>query len=504
MGDRGKLELTWVDKYKETKVEPRLLIEDKSKSYGDPDSENMLIHGDNLLALKALEQDFAGKIKCVYIDPPYNTGNAFEHYDDGIEHSLWLSLIKERLKILHKLLSDQGSMWISIDDDECHYLKILCDEVFGRNNYITSIVWQKIHSIKNDAKYISVNHDYILIYAKKVDEIKFNLLDRTTDMNNRYKNPDNDQRGPWQSGDLVANEIRANGSYDVIGPTGKIFNVPNGKHWVYSKENMLKLIEENRIWFGKDGTSFPRKKRFLSDVQQGRTPDTWWTSDEVGHNQEGKREVKALNPYDIFPTPKPERLIERIINIATNKGDIVLDSFAGSGTTGAVAHKLGRKWINIELGEHCNTHILPRLKNVVDGSDEGGITKSVSWLGGGGFKFYKLADSLLIKDEKLGTYIINPSYPDEMIIKAICKIESYKYNPQGNIHGFSTEKRFIHVTKSFVNQKYIEMLANEISEDESLLVFCIRRQSEIMIPDNIEIKRIPQDLIGKFDIEGEV
>ena len=262
---KQKLELTWIGKGDEPKIEPRILIEDSEKSYGDKNSENMLIHGDNLLALKALEQDFAGKIKCVFIDPPYNTGNAFEHYDDGLEHSIWLSLIKPRLEILRNLLSDDGNLWITIDDNESHYLKVLCDEVFGRRNFVTTVLWQKIHSLKNDAKIISVNHDVILFYAKNIEKVNLNLLPRTEAMNARFVNQDNDPRGPWSSGDLVANEHRKDGNYIVKGTTGKEFTVPEHKHWVYSKENMEVLIADNRVWFGVNGTAFPRKKRFLSE-----------------------------------------------------------------------------------------------------------------------------------------------------------------------------------------------------------------------------------------------
>ena len=334
-----KLELVWEGKETPLRPEPRILIEKPELSYSvdgeNVSKDNILIHGDNLLALKALEKDYSGKVKCIYIDPPYNTGKAFEHYDDNFEHSIWLNLMKGRLEILNRLLSKDGSIWISIDDDEGHYLKVLCDEIFGRNNFVSTIVWQKIHSIKNDAKYLSSNHDFILLYAKNKDELSLNLLPRTSEMNDRYKNPDNDPRGPWQSGDLVANEERTNGYYDVISPqTGKKFNVPIGKHWVYSQENLYQMIEDNRIWFGKDGNSFPRKKRFLSEVKDGRKGDTWWISDEVGHNQESKREIIALFGRDsIFATPKPERLIQRVLTLATNEGDLVLDSFLGSGTS---------------------------------------------------------------------------------------------------------------------------------------------------------------------------
>jgi len=505
---KNRLELNWVGKYDQVRHEPRVLVEDKSNSYGDPNSENMLIYGDNLLALKALEQDFAGKVKCIYIDPPYNTGNAFEHYDDGLEHSLWLSMMKERLILIYNLLSKDGSLWISIDDDECHYLKILCDEIFGRHNYITSCLWQKIHSIKNDAKHLSVNHDYILVYAKNPDLIKFNLLERTDKMNARYKNPDNDPRGPWQSGDLVANEERTNGYFDIVGPTGKTFNVPQGKHWVYAQDTLNEMIRDNRVWFGKSGEAFPRKKRFLSEVQQGRKADTWWGSDDVGHNQEGKREAKSLNREDIFPTPKPERLLHRIISVASSPNDYILDSFAGSGTTGAVAHKMNRKWIMIELGDHCHSHIIPRMKQIVDGTDKSGITDSVSWESGGGFKYFRLAESLLVQDKELSTighpiYIINPRYDEDLLIKSICKIEGFKFRNNGRLHGISSETRFLHVTTLLLNQVYLDSLAEDVGPDQSLLIYCTRRSRKLVIPDNIEIKKIPKDLLNKCDFEED-
>lgn len=501
-----KLELCWPGKDIEVKPEPRVLIEDPEKSYGESDTENMLIHADNLLALKALEQNFCGKIKCVYIDPPYNTGNAFEHYDDGLEHSTWLNLMKSRLELLYKLLSNDGSLWISIDDDESHYLKVFCDEIFGRKNYVASCIWQKIHSTKNDAKYLSQNHEYILVYAKSIGSLELNLLQRTETMNNRYKNIDNDPRGPWQSGDLVANEERKNGYYDVISPSGKVFNVPQGKHWVYAQDTMEKMIQENRIWFGKDGNAFPRKKRFLSEVQQGRKGDTWWSSDEVGHNQEAKREIIALNGNDIFATPKPERLIQRVIQLATIEGDIILDSFLGSGTTAAVAHKMGRKWIGIELGNHANTHCLPRIKAVCDGTDQGGISKAVDWKGGGGFKFYNLAPSLLNKD-KYNQWVINPNYNADLLAAAMARHEGFKYLPDESIvwkQGYATENHFIFTTTNTITPDVVEQILSEMKPEESLRICCtafIDGCNEIS--NRIEIKKIPEVLLGKCEFGKE-
>ncbi len=499
---KQKLELTWIGKDDELKLEPRILIEDPKKSHGDLKSENMLVHGDNLLALKALEQEFAGKIKCIYIDPPYNTGSAFPHYDDNLEHSIWLSLIRPRLEILKQLLSADGSIWISIDDQEGHYLKVLCDEVFGRKNYVSSAVWQKIHSVKNDAKHISVNHDYILLYAKNIECLKLNLLERTEEMNDRYKNPDNDPRGPWQSGDLVANEQRTNGQFDVVGPTGRTFNVPDGKHWVYAKENLLQMIKEKRIWFGVDGSSFPRKKRFLSEVLQGRKSDTWWTSDEVGHNQEAKREMRSLFVDDVFGTPKPERLLKRIFEIGSNPNEWILDSFLGSGTSSAVAHKMGRRWIGIEYGEHANTHCLPRLKKVVNGKDGLALSEALNWKGGGGFKFYNLSPSLLRKD-KFDNWVIDEKYNANMLAAAMCKHESFKFFPDTEIYwkqGKSTESDYIFVTTAFVTVEQLDKIHSEMKKGESLLI-CAKSFAPACKDrhHNITLKKIPQVVLGKCE-----
>lgn len=503
-----KLELTWIGKGSEPAVEPRILLHDASKDYGDPAADNMLIHGDNLLALKALEQEFAGRVKCIYIDPPYNTGSAFEHYDDNLEHSTWLSLMKPRLDILRNLLSDDGSIWISIDDDEGHYLKVLCDEVFGRQNFVTTVLWQKIHSLKNDAKYLSENHDFILVYAKVKNNIQFNLLPRTEEMNSRYQNPDNDPRGPWQSGDLVANEERTNGYYEVVSPiTGKVFNVPQGKHWVYSQENMEQLIADNRIWFGRDGNAFPRKKRFLCDVMNGRKGDTWWTSAEVGHNQEAKREIiKLFGNRNIFATPKPERLIERVLTLGSNEGNLVLDSFLGSGTTAAVAHKMGRRWIGIELGDHCYTHCLPRLKAVVDG-EQGGISKSVNWQGGGGFKFYELAPTLIVKDKHGNPIIDTEKYNPEMLAAAVAKLNGFAYAPDPEVfwkQGKNVENSYIYVTTQYLTARELDDIARDLPEYERLLIcapaFDIGLGKRY---ENIDVRKIPQSVLNKCEFGAD-
>lgn len=504
MQKKGKLELTWVGKYDEKEIEPRILVEDKSKSYGDPDSENMLIHGDNLIALKALEQDYAGKIKCIYIDPPYNTGYAFKHYDDGLEHSIWLSLMKYRLQIMYNLLDENGSLWISIDDDEQAYLKVLCDEIFGRNNFIANIIWEKKFSPQNDAKWLSDSHDFILVYAKNKESWRPNLLPRTSDMDDRYSNPDNDPRGPWTSSDLTARTYSPSCDYPITTPSGRVVSPSASRSWTVDKDTFNQLVSDNRIWFGQKGNNVPRKKTFLSEVQSGVVPMTIWKCSEAGHNQEAKKEVKLLIPSDPFATPKPERLIERIMTLATNAGDLVLDSFLGSGTTAAVAHKMGRKWIGIELGDHAYTHCKVRMDKVIAG-EQGGISKAVNWQGGGGYKFYELAPSLLVPNPKLPTIKqINPEYTFEMMCEAICKLEGFKYKPDGKFHGKSSEQRFIHITKEFVNGEYINSLLANLGEGQSLLVYGMKIQSGLRLPDNIIVKKIPKDLLDKCTFESEV
>lgn len=350
-----RLELVWPGKNERVDVEPRILIEDVEKSYSAdpkiqekinrqlfkqepeivPTFDNMLIHGDNLLALKALEAEYSGQIKCIYIDPPYNTGNAFEHYDDGYEHSIWLSLMRDRLEILKNLLADDGSIWISLDDNEQAYCKVLCDEIFGRKNFVCNVIWQKKYSPANDAKWLSDNHDFIIVYAKNKETWRPNLLPRSEEMNARYKNLDNDPRGLWKAGDCSVKTYSASCDYSITTPSGRIVNPPAGYCWRYSKEKFEELRADNRIWFGPTGNNVPAIKRFLSDVKQGATALTVWTYDEVGHNQDAKKEVKEFNSSDVFATPKPEKLIHRILTLATNPGDLVLDSFLGSGTTGS-------------------------------------------------------------------------------------------------------------------------------------------------------------------------
>ena len=498
---KQKLELTWIGKNNPPNVEPRILLHKNSFDYGDPDSANMLIHADNMLALQALQQDFAGQVKCIYIDPPYNTGAIFPNYNDNLQHSTWLSIMSAKLFLLKTLLKDDGSIWISIDDDEQAYLKVLCDEIFGRNNFVCNVVWEKKYSPQNDAKYLSDSHDFILVYAKDKSIWRPNLLPRTEEMNSRYKNPDNDPRGVWTSSDFSAKTYNANTDYEIISPSGKIFRPAESRSWISSKKEFERLVSENRIWFGKNGNNMPRVKKFLSEVQGGSVSKTIWKREEVGDNQDAKKEVKVFNSEEVFATPKPERLIERILTLATAEGDLVLDCFLGSGTTAAVAQKMKRRWIGIEKSESCFTHCAERLRKVTDG-EQGGISKSVNWQGGGGFKFYEVAPTLIIKDAH-GHKIINPKYTAEMLAAAVAKHNGYKYAPDEKIfwkQGQNYENSYIYTMRGHLTAELLEEIAAAMSKSERLLICVTAFDAGVSEPyNNITLKKIPQTLLGNCE-----
>ncbi len=509
---KQKLELTWIGKEKRPKLEPRILVEESEKSYHAKQRmsendifNNRLIFGDNLLALKALEQELTGKIKCVFIDPPYNTGSAFTHYEDGLEHSIWLGLMRDRLEIIRRLLADDGSLWITIDDNEAHYLKVLCDEIFGRANFVANVVWQKRTSPEARLQ-LGTAHDDVLVYAKNASKVAINKLSRSDDQAKNFKNPDNDPRGVWASSDFTAQGWRPNQMYKITSPSGVIFEPPAGRCWGNIESAFEKLKQENRIWFGKGGSARPRVKTFLSE-QEGVAAWTWWTNAEVGHNQEAKKEVISLFGADnAFDTPKPERLLRRIIELATNSGELVLDSFAGSGTTGAVAQKMGRRWIMIELGEHCHTHILPRLQQVIDGADQGGISEAVDWKGGGGFRYYRLAPSLIVND-RWGNAVVNPEYNAAQLAEALAKLEGFTYEPSEVHwwrHGHSSERDFIYVTTQNLSAEQLQALSDEVGSDQSLLVCCAAfhgitaaKASERWA--NLTMKKIPKMVLARCE-----
>lgn len=550
MEKRGKLELTWVGKYQDEKLEPRILIEDITKSYGDSDTENMLIHGDNLLALKALENDYVGKIKCVYIDPPYNTGNAFEHYDDDLEHSIWLDMLYKRIQIIHSLLSEEGSLWISIDSTEGHYLKVMCDEIFGRSNFVSDITYEKSNvtglgqggAIFNTGEKILVYKKNILNFnevlateklSKKtmqryrkyiLSEGKKELVEEFNSVSNglpvRIYKHINYEIGDISLKDFEKREIEIRSQYYEFFNT--IFRT-----YVVQSENefqnaLMARMDKNSLYSveyipsrgrnkGKETTLFYynaelcawlKDTAFLEgkDVVKTTKLSNVWKNDDIPKADLGNEGGVA------FPrSKKPEKLIERILSIATNEGDLVLDSFLGSGTTATVAHKMGRRYIGIELGNHCYSHCKTRLDRVIDGEDKSGVTSLYGWNGGGGYKFYELAEPLLVKNTVLPIYQINPIYTWNMVCEAICKIEGFTYAPSGEFQGYSSENRFIHITEEFVNSKYVMSVMKKLDQNQSLIIYCKKNQADMNLPENVEVRKIPKDLLEKcnFDYKNE-
>lgn len=510
MAAKTKLELTWIGKENRPRLEPRILIEEERLSHHanvrreNDQFDNVLIHGDNLLALKALEADYRESVRCIFIDPPYNTGSAFEQYDDGIEHSAWLSLIRDRITVMRDLLTNDGSLWVSIDDNEMPYLRVVLDEVFGRANFVASVIWQK--RIGPDSRAVlGAAHDYIVVYAKekKAFTDRANPIPLRDDQIADFKNPDNDPRGLWtSSSNFSAQGFRKNQMYKITTPGGAEYYPPEGRCWVTIEPEFHRLVAEGRMWFGRDGKSSPRKKTYLSE-RIGQQAWTWWPNSEVGHTQESKKESIALfGGSNAFATPKPERLLQRIISIATDVGDIVLDSFAGSGTTGAVAHKMGRRWIMVELGGHSETHIVPRLKKVIDGEDPGGITESVGWKGGGGYRYFKLAPSLLEKDQ-FDNWVISKSYNAEMLAEAMCKHFGFAYAPSTEhywMHGHSSETDFIYVTTNSLTHEQLAAISDEVGPERTLLICCKAFQGgNADAFGNLTIRKIPGAILDRCE-----
>lgn len=383
----------------------------KTKASSISDDDNLIIKGNNLIALYSLEERYAGKVKLIYLDPPYNTSNHDFVYNDNFNHATWLTFMKSRLEIAWKLLSDDGTIWISIDDNESHYMKVLEDSIFGRENFLNEVVWQRAYSPVNLKKTFSRSHDYIQVYAKNnSSEKELNRLPRSAEANSRYKNPDNDPRGAWKPGDLSVGPAVKENIYPITTPSGRTVLPPNGRSWVYSKDKFNEMIKDNRIWFGKDGINVPSVKRFLSDVK-GVVAQTLWTYEEVGHNQDAKREIKKLfNNNSVFTTPKPEKLLRRIITLGSNEKDLVLDFFMGSATTQAVAMKMHRRFIGIEQMDYINTISVPRLQKVIAG-EQGGISKAVKWQGGGSFIYAELME----KDQGYIRDLQNAENMDELM-----------------------------------------------------------------------------------------
>ena len=555
MKNKQRLELTWIGKEKTPRLEPRILLEDMEKSHhaenrvSDNDIfDNKLIFGDNLLALKSLEQDYTGKVKCIYIDPPYNTGSAFEHYDDGIEHSLWLGLMRDRLELLRNLLAEDGVIFIQIDDAELHYLKVLADEIFGRINYLNTITIKAKSSSGasggGEDKRIKKNTEYILIYKKSDNFYKFKdqyedieLIDYIDSFKRNNKN-------------FAYNSVLVDlgeKTYFTSTKDGRGEEIKVFKHTNYVLKTVNMLAKEESVTTDKIYQKYFDKIYTLENAQTSiRTRVIDCTGDEdnfysieyvpvSGKNKGKLTEVSFIGrtkrlvsylkhtcvekrgkPYkrlkmgtlwtDLswsavsleggvkFPNgKKPEKLIKRIIEMITNPGDLVLDSFAGSGTTGAVAHKMGRRWIMIELGDHCHTHIAPRLQKVIDGTDQGGISKAVNWKGGGGFRYYRLAPSLLERDCR-GRLVINDAFNPAMLAEALCKMMGFTYAPSEDYyweHGYSTESDFIYVTTQTLDQEQLEALSEEVGEQRSLLVCCSAFRAEQDDYSNLTLQKIP-------------
>jgi adenine-specific DNA-methyltransferase len=521
MTKKTRLELTWPGKENRPALEPRILIEHPELSYHaaarrDGDRfDNLLIKGDNLLALKALEADYAGKVKCVFIDPPYNTGSAFTHYDDGLEHSIWLGMMRDRLECIHRLLCDEGSLWVTLDDNEAHYFKVMADEVFGRRNFIIDICWQKRDGPPNDRKIGSIN-DHVLVWSKSSDlmgkktkaEEAFNLMARTEKADSQYQvfaEPDGpDERGPFRKIDTTANgkggRFVQSLYYGIVNPyTGEEVWPREGTCWRHKKEEMERLQNDRRLFWGAKGTArTPMRKLFKSEAKQGMSAPSIWT--DAGLNQHASSEMESIfGQKAAFETPKPEFLLNRIIHIATNPGDLVLDSFAGSGTTGAVAHKMGRRWIMVEIGDHADTHIVPRLRKVIDGTDQGGISKAVSWQGGGGFRYCTLAPSLLARDA-WGNWVIDRAYNPEMLSQAMCRHLGFAYAPSQDEaewwrHGQSSESDFLYVTTQSLTHDALKLLSEAVGPERTLLVCARAFAGQIDQFPNLMAKKIPSAIL---------
>jgi adenine-specific DNA-methyltransferase len=494
-GYEGRLELTWTNKGKRL-----LAAEDGSYEWVDPSdyrfaevrlledagtvgavgaeraADNLLIRGDALNALRSLARlpEFArrylGKVKLAYLDPPFNTQQSFLHYDDNLEHSVWLTMMRDRLEQIRELLAPDGSVWVHCDDAEQHRIRIVLDEVFGLGNFVATVLWQKVYSPKSSARHLSVDQDYIHVYAKDGEVWTANHLPRSEVMDARYINPDNDPRGPWKPGDLAARNYYSLGRYPITTPSGRtISGPPAGSYWRVSSVKLKELDEDRRIWWGRDGNNSPAIKRFLSEVKAGRVPQTWWPYSEVGHSQAGKKEIKALFPeLEPFATPKPEALMQRILHIASAPGDTILDPFLGSGTTAAVAQKMGRPWVGIEReAATLETYAIPRLTKVVQGGDAGGITEITGWSGGGGFRMLAVAPSMFEADE--GLVFLADSMTNGRLAEATAAQLGFTFEPQPPFAGRKGRTRLA-VIDGVVNEDVARILVSALGEGERVVV----------------------------------
>ncbi|MDE6337070.1 MAG: site-specific DNA-methyltransferase, partial [Muribaculaceae bacterium] len=448
---------------------------------------------------------FAGQVKCIYIDPPYNTGSAFEHYDDNLEHSIWLSLMRERLTILHKLLSKDGSIWVTLDDNEVYYCKVLMDEIFGRQNFVGSIIWEKADSPKMDPKYFSTRHDTILVFAKSIDQLNI-YRERSEEIPEHYNKIDEKgKRYYLKPMRVMGGNVSESLFYPMPAPDGtEVLPISSSGQktcWRWSKKKVEEEYDRIEWVSGRYGWSL--YFRIYADSSKGIPVQTIWPHQEAGSNRTSKAEINKLFGNNTFDTPKPEKLIQKVLNATTVSGDIVLDSFLGSGTTAAVAHKMGRRWIGVELGDHAYTHCATRMKKVIEG-EQGGISKSVNWQGGGGFKFYELAPSLLNKD-KYGNLVINKEYNADMLAAAMAKHQGFTYSPDAEVYwkqGNSSEHDFIFTTTQLITAEMLETIHDQLGEDESLLICCTKFQPECRNKySNITIKKIPKVLLNTCEFD---
>lgn len=535
---KNKLELTWIGKENRAKLEPRILIEDPERSYhashriSENDFfDNRLIYGDNLLALKSIEQELTGRIKCVYIDPPFNTGQMFDHYDDGIEHSLWLSQMRSRFEILHRLLSTDGSLFVHLNDEELDYCRVILDEVFGRSNFLNRITIEA----RAPSAFSTVNAgvfkaaEYLLWYAKDKERFEDRPVrtKRAPDYayNKWLENPD-DPYQKWRFKPLLtayedsppsrsrrpdsllehfnrfiienANRICRLAS---ISDSGAGQTIVEGKIRSLQQPGEIIRIEREGdlddvfIVDGQQILFYGKNVSIIDGIAEATAPLTniWTDIAWEGIANEGGVTFKKGK--------KPERLIHRCISLATLPGDTVLDSFAGSGTTGAVAHKMGRRWIMVELGEHCKTHIVPRLKNVIDGNDPGGVTKTVDWKGGGGFRYFKLGPTLIVNDE-WGNPVINPDFNAAMLAEAMCKLEGFTFDPDPDTYwqqGYSSETDFIYVTTQFMSNEMLTKMSEDVGPNRSLLICCSAFRADVNRYDNLNVKKIPKAVLRKCE-----
>lgn len=529
----GRLELTWTNKHKRLLAhedesyewttpsdyrvaEVRLLHDVSTVGKVHPKKEraqdNLLIRGDALHALTSLERlpeyarEYAGKVKLVYIDPPFNTGQAFKHYDDALEHSVWLTMFRDRLLQLKRLMSEDASIWVHLDDRESHRARCVMDEVFGVDAFIGTVVWENFYGRSNAAA-ISPCHNYIHVYAplgkEKWRSVR-NLLPRDAKSASKYSNPDNDPRGDWRNGPIFASDERHEGLMDTrTTPSGRKVKPPAGSHWRMTTPEFWKMVDDGRITFGQDGRGIPAVKLFLNEVQDGLVPRSCWAHMEVGHSQEAKREIQALFPeLTPFATPKPERLIERIIRVATNAGDVVLDCFAGSGTTAAVAHKMNRRWVTIEWSrDNAETFAIPRLTKVVDGADGGGISSLHDWQGGGGFRVLEVAPSMF--DICEGRIVLAPWATDEALAEAVAAQAGFDYSPDDAPFCGRKGRQRLAVIDGLVNPNVAELLVSWLAEDEVLVVYGTAvdpntRDTLTTLRRGSQVRKVPQTILTAY------